>query len=499
MCGAVFQGTFLPGASYEAGANRGSIAGYVPVRTFSKETAEHERHLSDIRANDLYANDWAAKSSVNAVATNAVGTGLKPQSAVAYAELGISQEQASELQNKMEWLWYEWNQECHYRSSLTFESLQALAVKSLVRNGEFVHLPVMELRPGNKFALKIQDIKPSRLCTPCDKKTNPLIRDGVELTENGVPSAYWIYSPKPGNAILTEQNSVSSDFRKIPARHGHRKGIFHIFMPESEEQYRGVSALSAGMKFFKHFNDAIDYELYAQIIAASFPVFISQEKNKQELPYTVQQENGAQGEPRYYQEISPGYILYGNEGEKPEILESKRPSQNFLNFCELVLRSASASLGLPYEEVSKDFSKTTYSSARAAMLEAWRVYQIYRQFFQSHYCQPLWNMVMEEAYLRGYLTLPKGINFYEARLYLCNCRWIGPARGYIDPTKEVAANIQAIDNKLMTRAEAVAERGNDFDETINQLEYEEKQIQKLQFGEKKNINTDIPKEEEHEQ
>lgn len=495
---AILQGKQLPSTSYEAGSNRGSIEGYFPVRTFAKEWEENERRLSSIRADDLYANDWAAKSSVNAVVTNSVGTGLKPQSSIAYQELGITAEEANKLQNQMEWLWDEWSGECHYRNTLSFDYLQGLAVRSLVRNGEFLHLPVMELRPGNKFALKIQDIKPHRLCTPCDKRSDPLIRDGVEVTAQGVPTHYWVYSPRPSNIVLPEENYASADFQKIPAYVAHRKGIFHIFMPEEEEKFRGVSALSAGIKFFKHFNDAIDYELVAQIIAANFPVFIGMEKNSQELPYNVEIEKTGKQQ-RYYQEINPGSILYGNEGEKPEILESKRPSQNFLNFCELVLRSAAASLGLPYEEVSKDFSKTTYSSARAAMLEAWKIYCVYRDFFRSHYCQPIWNMVMEEAYLRGYLKLPSGIDFYRARLFLCNCRWIGPSRGYIDPLKEVQANVLAINNGLMTRAEGIAERGNDFDETVNQLEYEEKRIQHLQFIEKAKQQDAAQTEEKNEQ
>lgn len=499
MASAILQAKKIPGTSYEAGSNRGSIEGYFPSRTFSKEHEENERQLSSIRANDLVANDWAAKSATNAIVTNSVGTGLSPQSSIAYQELDITAEEASKLQNKMEWLWYEWSNECHYRNILSFDFLQALTVRSLVRNGEFLHLPVMELRPGNKFALKIQDIKPHRLCTPSDKKSDPLIHDGVEITATGVPTHYWIYSPRPSNIILLDKNYSSADFRRISAMNGHRKGIFHIFNLDEEEQNRGISALSAGVKFFKHFNDSIDYELVAQIIAASFPVFISQE-SKEVLPYNVQKDEKSK-EPRYYQEVNAGSVMYGNEGEKPEILESKRPSQNFLAFCELVLRAASASLGLPYEEVSKDFSKTTYSSARAAMIEAWKMYLVYRKFFEKHYCQPLWNMVMEEAYLRKYLEIPKHINFYKAMPLLCNCRWIGPFRGYIDPLKEIQANIEAINAGLMTRAEAIAERGNDFDETVNQLNYEESRMQQLQLI-NKNENTakkEIEQEPDNEQ
>lgn len=176
----------------------------------------------------------------------------------------------------------------------------------------------------------------------------------------------------------------------------------------------------------------------------------------------------------------PGGIMYGNKGEKPEVLESKRPSANFLNFCELVLRILASSLEIPYEVLTKDFSKTTYSSARAALLEAWRVYEVYRSFFVRHYCQPVWQMVQEEAWLRGYLTLPKEApDFYAALPYWCNTRWIGPARGYIDPTKETAANIAAIEAGLMSRSEAIAERGGDFDEIAEQLAREQERHAEL--------------------
>ncbi len=465
---AIIQSKKLSQPSYEAGSHRGTIDGYIPHRIWNAVQVDNERILSSIRAEDLYANDWGAKSAINSIVTNAVGTGLHPQSVIANKELKLEQEQTTELQNTMEWLWHEWCLECHYRNTMHFEMLQVLAIKSLIRNGEFIHLPVMEERADNKFSLKIQDIKPERLSTPTDKQNEPLLCEGIELNLQGVPKRYWIYSPKP-NVVLNPLVRQAKDYQVISANIGHRKGIFHVFMAEYEEQLRGISALSAGIKFFKHFNDAIDYELMAQVIAASFPVFISQEKQEQ-LPYGVHQDQ--ENTDRYYQNIEPGTILYGNPGERPEILESKRPSQNFINFAELMIRVFSASLGLPYEEVSKDFSKTTYSSARAALLEAWKIYAFYRDFFVKQYCQPFWNMVMEEAYLRGYLRFPKHIDFYRDRHFLCNCRWVGPARGYIDPVKEITANILAIKNNLMSCSESIAERGGDLEEVAHQRKYE---------------------------
>lgn len=482
---AIQQGHPVPSASLDSGAFRGSLKNYLPTRVHGRDLAAFERNLTMSRVDDLYGNDGIAKSGVNSIATNVIGTGLTPQSVIPAKRLGIDPAAAKDVSDQMEWLWSEWCGQAHYRDQMGFEDLQMLGLRSLIRNGELVHLPVMEERPGSRFALRIQDIRPSRLRTPWDKQFDPLLHDGVELTPTGVPLAYWIAnptpSPFPGGAIIDDSALTSGAFRRVPARLGHRRGMFHIFRAESEEQFRGTSCLAPAVKFFRHLNDSIDYELMAQVLAAAFPVFVGLENGPQSLPgYVDEETDGTGDQKRYYQDIPPGGIMYGNKGEKPEVLESKRPSANFLNFCELVLRILASALEIPYEVLTKDFSKTTYSSARAALLEAWRVYEVYRSFFVRHYCQPIWTMVQEEAWLRGYLQLPKGSpDFYAGLTYWCNTRWIGPARGYIDPTKEIAANIAAIEAGLMTRSEAIAERGGDFDEVSEQLANEQARLKEL--------------------
>ena len=107
-------------------------------------------------------------------------------------------------------------------------------------------------------------------------------------------------------------------------------------------------------------------------------------------------------------------FMYGNPNRKGPILPERRvhhletssPSPNFEQFCRFVLRSMAASVDMPYEVIAKDFSQTNYSSARAAMLEAWKVFTLYRQWLVSHYCQPIFQMVIEEAWLRGKLQFP---------------------------------------------------------------------------------------------
>ena len=95
-------------------------------------------------------------------------------------------------------------------------------------------------------------------------------------------------------------------------------------------------------------------------------------------------------------------------------------------------------------------------------------------------------MVLEEAYLRNFLGLADDIDslrpapgFYEGREFWCSATWVGPARGSIDPVKEIQATIMALENHLTTYGEAWAERGGDFSDALPVMEEERRALEKL--------------------
>jgi lambda family phage portal protein len=465
--------------SRDAGSRRGSLSTFTPPYAYSLEQQAQERILAQGRSADLAANDWAASSGINSITINAVGTGLRPQSRINHKRLGISKAAARSLQESIEAAWKEWTPQAHTRGMLHFEDLQFLGLRSMLRMGEMIHLPVMlDDDPIRKVQLAIQDVLPTRLRTPLDRVADPSFVDGVQLGPYSAPEAYWLATPSAVASRILDITGLSSDqFTRIPARIGHRPGIFHLFQHSEEEQTRGESALGPGMNLFRHLSDALDNELLAAVTTASLPVFIGREMGSPLLPPHAREEEDEDGEKRYYEEARGGAIMYGNLNEKPHILETGRPSPNFATFSEFVLRAMAASLGISYEVLAKDFSKTNYSSARAALLEAWRIFLLYRSWLVRHYCQPIYNMVIEESWLAGLIKFPAGApDFYDARSLYTQALWIGPPRGYVDPVKEVAANVTALENRLMTYSEALAERGRDFDEVMDEREEEEERL-----------------------
>lgn len=316
-------------ASRDAGTYRGSIAEWYGPQVHSPDAEKRERNVVQRRAADLSANDWAAHSAVEAIASNAIGTGLIPKSSIPAKMLGITPELAREIGEQLEWCFALWTAEADVRGLCHFADMQNLGIRTMLSLGEMLHLVVMlpeteRIAQTRTFSLALQALSPLRLMTPADLQLDPLLRDGVRLSEYGRPEAYYLATPKATVAdalVSLDSNTLFSerDFTCIPARVGHRRGLFHLFRHETDEQVRGVSAFSKGIALFRNLSDAISYELFAQVIAASFPVFMAQEDGGLQLPAEVREAygQGDEEEKRYIQRINPGQILYGNRGEKP--------------------------------------------------------------------------------------------------------------------------------------------------------------------------------------
>lgn len=101
------------------------MSGYRVPGVATTEDAAQEPALIQSRSADLASNDWAASSAVNAITTNAVGGGLRPQSKLNWRRLGISKQAARDLQDQIERVWEDWTPTADVRGMLHFEDMAA--------------------------------------------------------------------------------------------------------------------------------------------------------------------------------------------------------------------------------------------------------------------------------------------------------------------------------------------------------------------------------------
>jgi lambda family phage portal protein len=164
-------------------------------------------------------------------------------------------------------------------------------------------------------------------------------------------------------------------------------------------------------------------------------------------------------------------------GSKITINGSPRQTTAFPAFQAAFLQKIAARLGISYEQLTMDWTKTNYSSARAALSEVWRHIQRLRATFTEQTVTPIFYAFLEEAFDRGYIKAPAGApDFWDMPGAYLRAIWIGPGRGYIDPVKEAQASAIRMDSLTSTLEIECAEQGLDYEDVLDQREREEQDL-----------------------
>ncbi|WP_146748318.1 MULTISPECIES: phage portal protein, partial [unclassified Photorhabdus] len=207
--------------------------------------------------------------------------------------------------------------------------------------------------------------------------------------------------------------------------------VVHDYDHERGAQHRGNGILTPVVQRLKMLIKYDQSELEAAILNAIFGAYI-------ESPYDPALVEAALGESEdenlgAYQQ---GRVEFHNDrrlslqngaripimypGEKITTVNAARPHSNFEGFESAALRNIAAATGLSTQQVTQDWSDVNYSSARSAMLEAWKTLTRRRADFSIGFAQPILTAFIEEIHDIEDLPLPAGApDFLEARAAYC--------------------------------------------------------------------------------
>ncbi|MEK9777385.1 MAG: phage portal protein, partial [Quisquiliibacterium sp.] len=160
---------------------------------------------------------------------------------------------------------------------------------------------------------------------------------------------------------------------------------------------------------------------------------------------------------------SPGKAINLMPGESVESPALGRPNAQFDPFVMAVLRQIGVGLELPFEVLVKHFT-ASYSAARAALLDAWRFFRCRRDWLAGAFCQPIYELWLEEAVALGRVRAPGFFADPAWRRAWCAAVWVGDGPGSIDPMKEVSAAKERIAQGISTiAAESILHDGVDWE------------------------------------
>ncbi|MDI3221433.1 phage portal protein [Klebsiella michiganensis] len=452
------------------------------------------------RMRDLARNDGWASGTITRVLDNAVGANYRPIFKPDYRMLRLitgnkafDATWADEYGKVIEAHWRSWANDpgryCDVERKQTVSQMLRLGFRHKLLDGD--SLLILQYRrdrlgPGRgQYATTVQVVDPDRLSNPQQNFDMPNIRGGVEIDADGAPVAYHIREAHIGDWW---SGAKTMTWQRIPRETSWgRPIVIHDFDMERGSQHRGVGILAPIVQRLKMLIKYDESELEAAILNAIFGAYV-------ESPYDAQMVSSALGDTgfggdelsayqtqrtEYYQDKrlnlqNGARIPHLFPNEKIVTLDAARPTSNFDGFESAVLRNIAAATGLSTQQVTQDWSDVNYSSARAAMLEAWKTLTRRRDDFATGTAQPVASAFVEEIHSIESLPLPSGApDFLEAKAAYCRARWMGPGRGWVDPVAEKKGAILGLDAGLSTLEMEVAENaGEDWEEVMDQRKRE---------------------------
>jgi lambda family phage portal protein len=460
---AIFGGESWHGASLR----RGAMAGWRPNNGDADAATLWDLAELRRRSRDSARNNPIAGGAINANVTNVIGTGLSCQPTINYELLGLSEEEADAWQTQTAANFVQWfeSMDCDITRHQNGYGLQALAFRSMLESGDVVvTMPIVNVS-GIGEMLTIQIIEADRLSNPWNVADTATLAGGVEKDDNGAPAYYHICNQHPGSRVL---NTTLRKWEKIPAFGAQtgRRNVLHVFERRRPGQSRGVPYLAPVMEPLKQLGRYTDAEISAAVNSAAISFFtrmdpeafgdIFDDKGREAYVGNAKSWDGSIPQSSI---DGPGKAVNLLPGESVEMMNPGRPNDKFDPFVMAVLRQVGVSLELPFEVLVKHF-ESSYSAARAALLDAWKFFKCRREFIATHLCQPIYENWLAYEIANGSIAAPGYFVSRKIAAAYNGSVWIGDGPGSIDPLKEVQAAGERIDLGISTKqAESIAYDG----------------------------------------
>ncbi|MGI4849353.1 MAG: phage portal protein, partial [Janthinobacterium lividum] len=404
------------------------------------------------RSRDLVRNDGWAAGGITRILDNTVGAAFRLSANPDYRALAaltgnkaFDAGWAEEFRRTAEALWRGYAEDIgRYNDvsrQLTVAQQIRLAFRHKLVDGDSLAvaywLPERVGYGRARYSTSFLIVDPDRLSNPYQMMDTKHLRGGVEIDDHGVALAYHIRKAEQNDWYnMMEANTWERVDRED--EDGWQR-VIHDFERDRAGQNRGTGIFTPVLARFKMLARYYGIELQAATIAATFGTYVTSPYD----PALVQDAldggpDGQANELNAYQELRTDWarerpaMLNGARiptlapGESIESVAAAHPHSGFSEFSHEMLRTFAAAAGISAEQMTQDWSKTNYSSARAALLDSWKTLMRRTTEFKIGTATPMYASWLHEAMDLGELPLPRNApSFLEARTAYSKCDWLG--------------------------------------------------------------------------
>lgn len=462
------RGAYFPHTLKPYGNLSQSIQGIQGMLTGRKKL--YAQDVASQTANYYLRTNHAVASFIREIGNNVVGSTLGSiQSKVA----AFSPEENQNINNFIEQEWYKFSKAENFDLSGRFDISEFLtqAITKYLIEGE---INIRSFKLG-KYGSQYQLLDFSSLDFTYHTGN---VFNGVEIDGYTRPVAYWI---------------VDNDEKKyrIPA-----KEFIHIAAINGVSEYRGTSVLTPSFQQLENIDSYEQAEITAAINEATSVIYYKSDSNYVKAyegassvadiatfnPNTTTDTTTPSG-------YDPSNILAGSGVQHGGIaiealpagvdigqLASNHPNTGFVDSLKMLYRNLGAALGLPYSTLLLDLSDTNYSSMRAGEIFKRKLFRKLSNLLISKLLEPIYTQWLTKLIQSNKTVFPKINGSYDAYFQVS---FPLPKFQYVDPEKDIASDIAALDNGLTTWSALINEQGIDFEDFLLQKKADEERAKQL--------------------
>lgn len=377
----------------------------------------------------------------------------------------------SELDRRLTDLYWEAEEAVDIERKLSMADVQGLIASELMEVGEFfVNRPIVDRFRGVDRGPALQVIDTDRIdisdSTVLDDRTS--VRQGVIRDSIGRTVGYRLFSthPSDGSTMMIQPWHR----QVIPATQADLS-----YWLERPELVRGIPPAASVLFDARMLGGYRESEQTRARVQASVAFWI---KGSQGQPFLQAANDGTtvdwQG--NEVDSLESGMMLHLPKDGEIGATSAAIPGPSYAMVVEDLLRSIAAGLDISYESLTRDFSKTSYSSARSAGAAERKQYRAVQSFIWRRVLAPFWAELIDWWVLSGKLPLTSE----QMKRYIANPRWlracsvISPGWELIDAQKEALATETGLRTNTTTLADQCGQRGSHWQDVLDQRIREEK-------------------------
>lgn len=461
-----------------------SLARWLPMLQSPDDEVVDGWETSVGRLRDLIRNNGIASGLVQTQLDGVIGPDLMLVPKPDYRFLGLSSDWAREFVDQVQPKWrtfaYDPEHRIHASRVLDFPGLIRQGYRSRMMSGEIMATAEWIERGNWPYRTAIQPFDPERVSTPAEKMDDQWLRHGIVKDRFGAHVGAFIREAHPHDSVIS-QGQYRWRYIRRETDWG-RLQLIHLFDQERPGQSRGRTGLLSGIKQIKMLERWQGTAMQAAIINSMYAAVIESSIDHPEIMQAL----GGGGDSPHSSYLSEALEYHSGTnkvrwdgskiahlfpGEKLELMAAKQPVAAFEQFERAALRQIAAACNISYEQLSKDYTNTTYSSARASMLEAWKFILSERHHVANKYASIIYTLWLEDAISSGDVIVPGGLSGFlapGAKRAFSQAKWIGPGREEIDPVKRANATKIDISLGLTSHEEEAAVRGRHLEEIVDE-------------------------------